>query len=100
MGSNNKILAATALRPRLPPRPIDQLYKLPPEALVTAAEAELVTQLTKTALAVRRSKGQWPPFDKIGRLVRYRLGSLLTAPDPPPVRDRNARRATTSPSTI
>jgi hypothetical protein len=29
---------------------------------------------------VRRSKGQWPPFVKFGRLVRYGLGDLLTPP--------------------
>jgi hypothetical protein len=71
-------------RPRLPPRPLDQLLRLTPHAMVTAPEAGAVTQLTVSALAVRRAKRQWPPFDKIGRLVRYRLGALLTAPEPPP----------------
>jgi hypothetical protein len=71
----------SAPRPRLSPRPLEEIYKLPPHALVTPAESELVTQLTQSALAVRRSKGQWPPFIKFGRLVRYRLGSLLTPPD-------------------
>jgi hypothetical protein len=68
-------------RPRLPSRPLKEIYGLPPHALVTPAEAGLVTCFTQSALAVRRSKGQWPPFIKIGRLVRYGLGDLLTPPD-------------------
>jgi hypothetical protein len=73
--------AGSAPRPRLSPRPLEEIYRLPPHALLTPAETELVTRLTQSALAVRRSKGQWPPFIKIGRLVRYGLGSLLTPPD-------------------
>ncbi len=79
--TNSHTRAGSAPRPRLSPRTSEEIYKLPPQALVTPAEGELVTQLTQGALAVRRSKGQWPPFIKIGRLVRYRLGSLLTPPD-------------------
>ena len=78
--NNPRTIAAIAPRPRLPPRPIDELYKLPPYALVTPAEAGLVTRLTVSALAVRRSKGHWPPCVKIGRLVRYVLEQLLAAP--------------------
>jgi hypothetical protein len=74
--------AGSAPRPRLGPRPLEEIYRLPPHALLTPAETELVTRLTQSALAVRRSKGQWPPFIKFGRLVRYGLGSLLTPPDP------------------
>lgn len=73
--------AGSAPRPRLSPRPLEEIYKLPPHALLTPAETELVTRLTQSALAVRRSKGQWPPFIKFGRLVRYGLGGLLTPPD-------------------
>ncbi len=68
-------------RPRLSSRPLEEIYKLPPHALLTPAETALVTRLTQSALAVRRSKGQWPPFIKFGRLVRYGLGGLLTPPD-------------------
>ena len=63
--------AGSAPRPRLSPRPLEEIYKLPSHALLTPAETELVTRLTQSALAVRRSKGQWPPFIKFGRLVRY-----------------------------
>jgi hypothetical protein len=73
--------AGSAPRPRLSPRPLEEIYKLPAHALLTPAETESVTRLTQSALAVRRSKGQWPPFIKIGRLVRYGLGGLLTPPD-------------------
>jgi hypothetical protein len=49
--------------------------------LITPAEASAVAQITESALAVRRSKGDWPPYLKFGRLVRYRLGDLITAPN-------------------
>jgi hypothetical protein len=82
--NNPRTIAAIAPRPRLPPRPLDEIYKLPPHALVTPPEAGLVTGLTVSALAVRRSKGQWPPYVKFGRrLVRYVLGQLLAAPKGP-----------------
>jgi hypothetical protein len=64
-------------RPRLPARSVEELYRLPAHALVTAPEASLVTRLTESALAVRRSKGQWPPYVKIDGLVRYTLEALL-----------------------
>jgi hypothetical protein len=67
-------------RPRLAPRSLEQIYGLPANALLTPAETALVTRLTESALSVRRSKGQWPPFVKFGRLVRYGLGDLLTPP--------------------
>lgn len=67
-------------RPRLAPRPLEEIYRLPSNALLTPAEAKLVTSLTETALSVRRSKGQWPPFKRFGRLIRYGLGDLLTPP--------------------
>ena len=76
--NNPRTLAAIAPRPRLPPRPLDEIYGLPPHALVTPPEAGRVTGLTVSALAVRRSKGQGPPYVKYGpRLVRYVLGQLL-----------------------
>jgi hypothetical protein len=81
INSNSQERAVSAPRPRLGPRPLEEIYRLPPHALLTPAETELVTRLTQSALAVRRSKGQWPPFVKFGRLVRYGLGSLLTPPD-------------------
>ena len=81
VNSKSHTQAGSAPRHRLPPRPLEELYRLPPYALLTPAETELVTRLTQSALAVRRSKGQWPPFIKFGRLVRYGLGSLLTPPD-------------------
>jgi hypothetical protein len=68
-------------RPRLPSRSLEEIYGLPPQALLIPAEAGLVTRLTESALAVRRSKGQWPPYVKFGRLVRYGLATLLTPPD-------------------
>ncbi|WP_158074195.1 hypothetical protein [Bradyrhizobium brasilense] len=67
-------------RPRMAPRSLEQIYSLPAKALLTPAETALVTRLTESALSVRRSKGQWPPFVKFGRLVRYGLGDLLTPP--------------------
>jgi hypothetical protein len=70
----------TGTRPRLAPRSLEQIYGLPANALLTPAETALVTRLTESALSVRRSKGQWPPFVKFGRLVRYGLGDLLTPP--------------------
>jgi hypothetical protein len=72
----------TSPRRRLPPRPVEQIYRLPPEALLTDVEAGIVTQLTRSALAARRIKGRWTPFVKFGKSVRYRLGALLTAPNP------------------
>jgi len=68
-------------RPRMAPRSLAEIYCLPAKALLTPAEAALVTRLTGSALSVRRSKGQWPPFVKFGRLVRYGLGDLLTPPN-------------------
>ena len=70
-----------AARPRLAPRPLEEIYRLPANALLTPAETALVTRLTESALSVRRSKWQWPPFIKFGRLVRYGLGDLLTPPN-------------------
>ena len=81
MTNTNSQERASAPRPRLSPRPLEEIYRLPHHALLTPAETELVTRLTQSALAVRRSKGQWPPFMKFGRLVRYGLGGLLTPPN-------------------
>jgi hypothetical protein len=67
-------------RPRMAPRSLEEIYGLPAKALLTPAETSLVTRLTESALSIRRSKGQWPPFVKFGRLVRYGLGDLLTPP--------------------
>lgn len=75
------ITVRSAPRQRMAPRPLDEIYKLPPHALLTPTEAGLVTRLTVSALAVRRSKGQWPPYAKFGRLVRYALEAVLTPPD-------------------
>jgi hypothetical protein len=79
--SDSHARAAASPRRRVPPRPLEEIYRLPPHALLTPGEAELVTRLTQSALAVRRSKGQWPPYKKFGRLVRYILAHLLSAPD-------------------
>jgi hypothetical protein len=62
-------------------RSLEQIYRLPSIALVTPGEASLITQLTESALAVRRSKGEWPRYLKFGRLVRYRLGDLINTPN-------------------
>lgn len=78
--STHQRSSATA-RPRLAARPLDEIYRLPANALLTPEETALVTRLTPSALSVRRSKGQWPPFLKFGRLVRYGLGDLLTPPN-------------------
>jgi hypothetical protein len=72
--------AASVHRPRPAPRSLEDIYRLPPIALVTPAEAALVAQLTESALAVRRCNGGWPRYLKFGRLVRYRLGDLLGLP--------------------
>lgn len=74
-------LAAIAPRPRPAARPLEQIYRLPPQALITPAEAAAITQISETALAVRRTKGEWPRYLKYGRLVRYRLGDLISDPD-------------------
>jgi hypothetical protein len=86
MTEKNNILrqtAATSARPRLAPRPLLELYKLPGHAIVTPDEAEGISGITKSGLAVRRAKGEWPPYLKFGRLVRYRLSDLITAPNEP-----------------
>ncbi len=70
--------SSTRARPRLAARSLEEIYRLPTNALLTPAETALVTRLTQSALSVRRSKGQWPPFVKFGRLVRYGLGDLIT----------------------
>lgn len=67
-------------RRKLPSRCLEQIYRLPSHALLTPAEAVLVTRLTESALSVRRSKGQWPGYVKFGRLVRYTLKEVLTPP--------------------
>ena len=72
---------ASAPRRRPAARSLEELYKLPPVALVTPEEAAHVIQLTESALAVRRSNGKWPRYLKFGRLVRYRLGDLMIAPN-------------------
>jgi hypothetical protein len=71
-----------ALVPRRRPasRSLEEIYQLPDVALVTPAEAGLVVRVTESALAVRRSRGEWPRYLKFGRLVRYRLGDLTNAP--------------------
>jgi hypothetical protein len=79
--SSNHARDETERRPRMAPRPLDEIYGLPARALLTPAETALVTRLTVSALSVRRSKGQWPPFVKFGRLVRYGLGDLLAPPN-------------------
>lgn len=73
--------AAKASRPRPNPRDLEQLYRLPAQALITPAEAAAVAQISETALAVRRTKGEWPRYLKYGRLVRYRLGDVIRDPD-------------------
>ena len=73
--------AASAPRRRPAARSLEEIYKLPPVALVTPEEAGHVIQLTESALAVRRSNGKWPSYLKFGRLVRYRLGDLMIAPN-------------------
>lgn len=78
--TSSPIRSSTGTRPRLAPRSLEQIYSLPANALLTPAETALITRLTESALSVRRSKGQWPPFVKFGRLVRYGLGDLLTPP--------------------
>ena len=78
--TNSPMRSSAGTRPRLAPRPLPEIYSLPANALLTPAETALVTRLTESALSVRRSKGQWPPFVKFGRLVRYGLGDLLTPP--------------------
>jgi hypothetical protein len=77
---SSKGVSAEKERPRMAPRSLEQIYSLPAKALLTPAETALVTRLTESALSIRRSKGQWPPFIKFGRLVRYGLGDLLTPP--------------------
>jgi hypothetical protein len=77
---SSKRTSAKKERPRMAPRSLEAIYGLPANALLTPAETSLVTRLTEPALSVRRSKGQWPPFVKFGRLVRYGLGDLLAPP--------------------
>jgi hypothetical protein len=77
---SSKSARAEKERPRMAPRSLEEIYGLPAKALLTPAETALVTRLTESALSVRRSKGQWPPFMKFGRVVRYGLGDLLSPP--------------------
>jgi len=70
-------LLASAPRRRLSPRSLREIFELPPHALVTPAEASQIVRLTESALAVRRSRGEWPAYKKFGRLVRYEIGALL-----------------------
>ena len=77
MGRQTHYRVMVTHRPRLPCRSLEELYRLPLDAIVTAEEASLVTRLTVSALAVRRVKKQWPPYAKFGRLVRYQMGDLL-----------------------
>lgn len=78
---HGRALAANAPRPRPAARSLEQIYRLPPQALITPAEASAVAQISETALAVRRTKGEWPRYLKYGRLVRYRLGDVIRDPD-------------------
>lgn len=78
---SSKRTSAKKERSRMAPRSLEAIYGLPANALLTPAETSLVTRLTEPALSVRRSKGQWPPFVKFGRLVRYGFGDLLTPPN-------------------
>lgn len=82
-GNISRHAAATSARPRLAPRSLLELYKLPGHAIVTPDEAEGISGITKSGLAVRRAKGDWPPYLKFGRLVRYRLIDLITVPNEP-----------------
>jgi hypothetical protein len=75
--SNSHRCAALAPRRRPASRSLEEIYKLPDVALVTPAEAGLVVRVTESALAVRRSRGEWPRYIKFGRLVRYRIKNLL-----------------------
>jgi hypothetical protein len=64
-----------------PPRPVEELYKLPLNAWLIPQEAASVLGTTTGALSVRRSRGEWPPYFCIGhRMVRYRLADLLNPP--------------------
>jgi hypothetical protein len=81
MSDQLRRLAALETRPRLTPRALEELYRLPDQALITPAEASAVARITESGLAVRRTKGEWPPYLKFGRLVRYRLGDVITAPN-------------------
>jgi hypothetical protein len=65
---------------KAPPRPISELYGLPSYGWVTPEEAALVLATTTGALSTRRSRGEWPPYFIVGRMVRYRMGDLLKPP--------------------
>lgn len=73
----------------LPPRPVDELLRLPASALLTIEEASSITRISVVALAQRRSIGAWPRFQRCGRLIRYRLGDVL---EMPPERDLRGER--------
>ena len=79
--TNRQLALTKRRRVRPSPRPLAELYSLPPVAWVTAPEAALITGLSEMALATRRSLGKWPSYQRVGRLVRYRLGDLLVPPD-------------------
>ena len=59
-------------------RKIDELCALPESAIMLPDEAALYLQMSREALAVRRSKGQQPEYLKHGRVVRYRRNALDT----------------------
>jgi len=68
---------------KLAPRSCAELYALPPSAMLTPPEAAMITRLSEGSLAARRSYGMWPPYHRLGKSVRYRLGELLELPSNP-----------------
>ncbi|WP_313008910.1 helix-turn-helix transcriptional regulator [Stutzerimonas nitrititolerans] len=59
------------------PEELTELYTLPDDALVTAAEAAAFLRLKVNTLAWYRCKGCGPSFVRIGGTsIRYRLGDI------------------------
>ncbi len=57
-------------------RPLDELFKLPDEALVDDREAALVLDLNVLTLRNWRSQRRGPAHRKLCGAVRYRMGDL------------------------
>ncbi len=67
-------MSDTTNRATLVPRPLEELHRLPDEALITRAELAAMWRTTEDALAQRDLRGEGIRRLKIGRLVRYRVG--------------------------
>ncbi len=67
-------MSDTAIRVTPAPRRLEELHRLPDDALITRAELAAMWRTTEDALAQRDLRGEGIRRLKIGRLVRYCVG--------------------------